>query len=80
MWDPSDFDDCSEVRLKPNDIWKPNIIMFNSDDGDFKSYIQGLSLTYRVCSLTRTVQSKKLKSKHKVQKNRKAYRSSIPAG
>ena len=40
-WDPAEYDDCKEVRLKPSDIWKPNIIMFNSDDGDFKSYIQG---------------------------------------
>ena len=30
-----------EVRLKPSDVWKPNIIVYNSDDGDFKSYIQG---------------------------------------
>ena len=35
-----------EVRLKPSDVWKPNIIVYNSDDGDFKSYIQGNKLTY----------------------------------
>ena len=44
-WDPEQFDGCTEVRLKPDDVWKPNIIMFNSDDGDFKSYIQGKRLS-----------------------------------
>jgi len=40
-WDPKDHGNLKKVRVKACDIWKPNIILCNSDDGEFKSYIQG---------------------------------------
>ena len=31
-----------KTRVHAQDVWKPNIILFNSDDGEFKSYVQGI--------------------------------------
>lgn len=40
-WNPETNDGIKKTRVKASDIWKPNIILYNSDDGEFKSYIQG---------------------------------------
>ena len=40
-WDPEDYLGLNKTRIKAEEVWKPNIILYNSDDGEFKSYIQG---------------------------------------
>ena len=40
-WDPDDHDGIKKTRVHASDVWKPNIILDNADDGEFKSYIQG---------------------------------------
>ena len=47
-WDPMQHKNITKVRVKArllaSDIWKPNVILYNSDDGEFKSYIQGKNI------------------------------------
>ena len=52
-WDPKEHSNIGTTRLKARDVWKPNIILYNSDDGEFKSYIQGYNkiLTSILCVL-----------------------------
>ena len=39
-WDPENYLGLNKTRVKAGEVWKPNIILYNSDDGEFKSYIQ----------------------------------------
>lgn len=36
-WDPSEFGNIKEVRLPINNIWKPDVLLYNSVDQQFDS-------------------------------------------
>ncbi|CBY33377.1 unnamed protein product [Oikopleura dioica] len=40
IWDPDSFNRLSVISTKASDLWKPNLILYNSDDGAFKAYSQ----------------------------------------
>ncbi|CAG5079478.1 Oidioi.mRNA.OKI2018_I69.PAR.g9262.t1.cds [Oikopleura dioica] len=39
-WNSTEFNGLGITNTKASDLWKPNLILYNSDDGAFKAYIQ----------------------------------------
>ena len=37
MWNTSDYNNITDIRLTPSDLWRPDLLLYNSANEDFES-------------------------------------------